>query len=59
MPEEKREKARELVMSSFPRRRFNLTERLFLITLYDENSKFWPTMEALVEINKEFPVKPI
>jgi len=51
--------AKLLEMSSHPRKHHGLTERLFLVTLYDENSKFRPAMEMLAEINFEFPVKAI
>jgi len=57
--EKRQMKAKQLEMSSFPRKRCGLTERLFLVTLYDENSKFCPAMETLAEISEEFPVKAI
>lgn len=51
--------AKQLEMSSIPRQCFGVTQRMFLVVVYHENSKFWPAMEMLADISKEFPVKPI
>lgn len=57
--EERQMIAKQLEMKSIPRKRSGVTERLFVVGLYHENSKFWPAMEMLAEISKEFPVEPI
>ena len=64
MPNENEKEERQLIAkrleaSSIPRKRSGITERMFVVSLYHENSKFWPAMELLAEISKEFPVKPI
>lgn len=56
---EREKKARELASMATPRKVYKRTERMYLVTITEENTEFCAAMESLADIAKWFSVKPL